>query len=245
MMASKARLLSNEIETAIEIDLVNEENSTLVDQMIGFKKTLINDITTKSFSDVYAQTISYGLFAARLHDPTLPTFSRQEAAELIPKSNPFLRKLFGYIAGPELDDRIKWIVDGLVDIFLACNVEEILKNYGNSTRTEDPIIHFYETFLSEYDPKLRKAKGVWYTPAPVVNFIIRAVDDILVNDLSMSALFTNWNKYEMEYESPIIIKNENKTIIKLIGKNMDDDSSFSKKNLNHFYQNLHFLNNFY
>jgi hypothetical protein len=200
MMASKARLLSNEIETAIEIDLVNEENSTLVDQMIGFKKTLINDITTKSFSDVYAQTISYGLFAARLHDPTLPTFSRQEAAELIPKSNPFLRKLFGYIAGPELDDRIKWIVDGLVDIFLACNVEEILKNYGNSTRTEDPIIHFYETFLSEYDPKLRKAKGVWYTPAPVVNFIIRAVDDILVNDFDLELGLADSSKIKVKVD---------------------------------------------
>jgi type I restriction-modification system DNA methylase subunit len=139
---------------------------------------LIHDITPKGFADVYAQTIAYGMFAARLHDPTLPTFSRQEAAELIPKSNPFLRKLFGYIAGPDIDDRIKWIVDSLVDIFLACNVEEILKNYGKSTKMEDPIIHFYETFLSEYDPKLRKARGVWYTPAPVVNFIVRAVDDI-------------------------------------------------------------------
>ena len=76
------------------------------------------------------QTISHGMFAARLHYPTLPTFSRQEAAELIPKSNPFLRKLFGYIAGPDIDDRIKWIVDSLVEIFLACNVLEILKNYG-------------------------------------------------------------------------------------------------------------------
>jgi predicted helicase/very-short-patch-repair endonuclease len=125
------------------------------------------------------------MFAARLHDPTLPTFSRQEAAELIPKSNPFLRKLFGYIAGPDLDDRIKWIVDSLVEIFLACNVEEILKNYGKATKMEDPIIHFYETFLSEYDPKLRKARGVWYTPAPVVNFIVRAVDDILKTEFDL------------------------------------------------------------
>ncbi len=125
------------------------------------------------------------MFAARLHDPTLPTFSRQEAAELIPKSNPFLRKLFGYIAGPDIDDRIKWIVDSLVEIFLACNVEEILKNYGKSTKMEDPIIHFYETFLSEYDPKLRKARGVWYTPKPVVNFIVRAVDDILKTEFDL------------------------------------------------------------
>jgi predicted helicase len=185
MMAGKARLLSEVIEKALNSDDINNENSTLKDQMNAFKQILIHDITAKGFADVYAQTIAYGMFAARLHDPTLPTFSRQEAAELIPRSNPFLRKLFGYIAGPDIDDRIKWIVDSLVDIFLACNVEEILKNYGKATRMEDPIIHFYETFLSEYDPKLRKARGVWYTPQPVVNFIVRAVDDILKTEFNL------------------------------------------------------------
>jgi predicted helicase len=185
MMAGKARLLSGVIEKALMSDEINQENSTLKDQMGAFKKILIHDITPKEFADVYAQTIAYGMFAARLHDPDLATFSRQEAAELIPKSNPFLRKLFGYIAGPDIDDRIKWIVDNLVEIFLACNVEEILKNYGKSTKMEDPIIHFYETFLSEYDPKLRKARGVWYTPAPVVNFIVRAVDDILKTEFDL------------------------------------------------------------
>ncbi|HEY9221070.1 MAG TPA: type ISP restriction/modification enzyme [Lutibacter sp.] len=185
MMAGKARLLSDVIGKALTSDQINQENSTLKEQMIAFKEILIHDITPKGFADVYAQTIAYGMFAARLHDPTLKTFSRQEAAELIPKSNPFLRKLFGYIAGPDIDDRIKWIVDNLTEIFLACNVEEILKNYGKSTKMEDPIIHFYETFLSEYDPKLRKARGVWYTPAPVVNFIVRAVDDILKTEFDL------------------------------------------------------------
>jgi len=185
MMAGKARLLSDVIEKALKSDDKNCEDSTLKDQVLAFKQILIHDITPKSFADVYAQTIAYGMFAARLNDPTLPTFSRQEAAELIPKSNPFLRKLFGYIAGPDIDDRIKWIVDSLVEIFLACNVGEILKNYGKTTKMEDPIIHFYETFLSEYDPKLRKARGVWYTPAPVVNFIVRAVDDILKTEFNL------------------------------------------------------------
>ncbi len=185
MMAGKARLLADVIEKAVTNDEALQENSTLHDQMNAFKEILIHDITPKGFAGVYAQTIAYGMFAARLHDPTLPTFSRQEAAELIPKSNPFLRKLFGYIAGPDIDDRIQWIVDSLVEIFLACNVEEILKNYGASTKTENPIIHFYETFLSEYDPKLRKARGVWYTPHPVVSFIVRAVDDILKTEFNL------------------------------------------------------------
>lgn len=213
MMAGKARLLADIIANALMSDEKSSSNSTLRDQMEAFKEILIHDITPKGFADVYAQTIAYGMFAARLHDATLPTFSRQEAAELIPKSNPFLRKLFGYIAGPDLDDRIKWIVDSLVDIFLACNVEEILKDYGKSTKMENPIIHFYETFLSEYDPKLRKARGVWYTPAPVVNFIVRAVDDILktefhlpqgLADTSKTKITLNtqnFNKKKQKYET--------------------------------------------
>ena len=198
MMAGKARLLSDIIEKALTSDETQNENSTLKDQMNAFKNILIHDITAKGFADVYAQTIAYGMFAARLHDATLPTFSRQEAAELIPKSNPFLRRLFGYIAGPDIDDRIKWVVDSLAEIFLACNVEEILKNYGKTKKMEDPIIHFYETFLSEYDPKLRKARGVWYTPAPVVNFIVRAVNDILKTEFDLQQGLADTSKTKIK-----------------------------------------------
>src|SRR5690554_7076998 len=201
MMAGKARLLSDIIEKSLTSDEANQENSTLKDQMLAFKEILIHDITPQGFADVYAQTIAYGMFAARLHDSTLETFSRQEAAELIPKSNPFLRKLFGYIAGPDIDDRIKWVVENLSEIFLACNVEEILKNYGKSTKMEDPIIHFYETFLSEYDPKLRKASGVWYTPQPIVNFIVRAVDDILKTEFDLPQGLADTSKTTIKVDS--------------------------------------------
>lgn len=207
MMAGKARLLSDVIEKALTSDEDNQDDSTLKEQMTAFKSILIHDITPKGFADVYAQTIAYGMFAARLHDPTLDTFSRQEAAELIPKSNPFLRKLFGYIAGPDIDDRIKWIVDNLVEIFLACNVQEILKNYGKSTKMEDPIIHFYETFLAEYDPKLRKARGVWYTPAPVVNFIVRAVDEILKTEFDLAQGLADTSKTKIKVNTQLPDKN--------------------------------------
>src|SRR5574344_1006247 len=200
MMAGKARLLSEVIEKALTSDENNSEDSTLKDQMHAFKQILIHDITPKGFAYVYAQTIAYGMFAARSHDPSLATFSRQEAYELIPKSNPFLKKLFGYIAGLDVDDRIKWIVDDLVNIFLACNVDEILKNYGKSTKMEDPIIHFYETFLSEYAPKLRKARGVWYTPAPVVNFIVRAVDEILKTDFNLPQGLADTSKTKIKVD---------------------------------------------
>ena len=215
MMAGKARLLSDIIEKSLTSDEENQENSTLKEQMLAFKQILIHDITPQGFADVYAQTIAYGMFAARLHDPTLGTFSRQEAAELIPKSNPFLRKLFGYIAGPDIDDRIKWVVENLSEIFLACNVEEILKNYGKSTKMEDPIIHFYETFLSEYDPKLRKARGVWYTPQPVVNFIVRAVDEIL----------------KTEFDLPQGLADTSKTTIKIKTQTADKRSATGYKQM--------------
>lgn len=201
MMAGKARLLSDIISKALLSDEEHQEDSSLKDQMLAFKQVLIHDITPQDFADVYAQTITYGMFAARLHDPTLDTFSRQEAAELIPKTNPFLRKLFGYIAGPDIDDRIKWVVENLTEIFLACNVKEILKNYGKSTQMEDPIIHFYETFLSEYDPKLRKSRGVWYTPQPVVNFIVRAVDDILKTDFNLPQGLSDTSKTTIKLDT--------------------------------------------
>ncbi|HCB45714.1 MAG TPA: adenine methyltransferase, partial [Algoriphagus sp.] len=202
MMAGKARLLANVIFNALESDDEHQDNSTLREQMAAFKDILIHDITNKQFSDVYAQTIAYGMFAARLYDNSLDTFSRQEAAELIPKSNPFLRKLFQYIAGYDLDDRITWIVDALADIFRAADVKSILKNFGKATKMEDPIIHFYEDFLTQYDPKLRKQRGVWYTPHPVVNFIIRAVDEILITEFGLPMGLADTSKTKIKVPIP-------------------------------------------
>jgi predicted helicase len=198
MMADKAKMLALVIEAALRSDEASQENSSLKDQMKAFQDILIHDITTRSFADLYAQTIAYGMFAARLHDPTLATFTRQEAAELIPKSNPFLRKLFQYIAGYDLDTRIVWIVDALADIFRATDVKALLTNFGSSTLQNDPIIHFYETFLAEYDPALRKARGVWYTPEPVVKFIIRAVDDILKSEFGLEEGLADTSKTKIK-----------------------------------------------
>lgn len=185
MMAAKARLLENILEKAITSDEQSADNTAIKQQYETFKNILIHDLTPQGFADIYAQTLAYGMFAARLHDDTLEDFSRQEAAELIPKSNPFLRKLFSHVAGVDIDERIKTTVDNLAEVFRATNVDELLKNFGKSTQTQDPIIHFYETFLAAYDPKLRKARGVWYTPEPVVNFIVRGVDEILKTEFGL------------------------------------------------------------
>lgn len=184
LMAGKARLLADIIAKALaassNLSMVGEPtDNSLSDQYNSFKLILIHDITPAEFADIYAQTIAYGMFAARLHDPSLHDFSRQEAAELIPRSNPFLRKLFQYIAGYDLDDRIRWVVDALADVFRATDVAALLSDFEKGGHQNDPIIHFYETFLSEYDPKLRKARGVWYTPAPVVDFMVGALHHLL------------------------------------------------------------------
>lgn len=203
MMAGKARLLQDILERAITSDEETQENTSLKGQYDTFKQILIHDLKPKGFADIYAQTLAYGMFAARLHDPTLDDFSRQEAAELIPKSNPFLRKLFGYIAGPDIDERIVTVVDNLAEVFRATNVEQLLKNFGKATQMHDPIIHFYETFLAEYDPKLRKARGVWYTPEPVVNFIVRAVDDILKTEFDLPQGLADTSKTKIKVQTDI------------------------------------------
>ena len=202
MMAGKARLMADVIEKSLNTDDEHDRRSNLKSQMISFKQMLIHDITNRSFADIYSQTIAYGMFAARYHDPTLPTFTRMEAAELIPKSNPFLRKLFQDIAGFDLDDRLVWIVDELVSIFLASDVSKIMKNFGKSTKQEDPVVHFYETFLGEYNPALRKARGVWYTPQPVVNFIVRAVDDILKDEFNLPQGLADTSKTKIKVKVP-------------------------------------------
>jgi predicted helicase len=185
LMADKARLLEEGIVRALgEHD---EEEASLRDQFDAFRRVLIHDLEERQFADIYAQTIAYGLFAARLHDSTPETFTRQSARELVPRSNPFLRNLFDYVSGAQLDDRIAWIVDTLAAMYRACDVEALLLDFGKATKTTDPFIHFYETFLAKYDPKLRKSRGVYYTPEPVVSFIVRSVDAILKRDFGLEA----------------------------------------------------------
>ena len=186
VMASKARLMASVIFDSLNIDSYvppYADSNSIRSQLTGFKDILIPDITPKEFSDIYAQTIAYGMFSARLNDQSDDTFTRSKAAALIPFYNPFLRKLFQYIAGYDLDDNIRWIVDDLADLFNYININAILKEFDKTEH--DPLIHFYETFLSEYDPALRKSRGVWYTPPPVVKFIVQTVDEILKQDFGL------------------------------------------------------------
>ena len=198
LMAGKARLLENIIEQAMSDEADTYANENIRGQYQAFKDVLIQELKPTDFADIYAQTIAYGMFAARLHDETPDDFSREEAARLIPKTNPFLRQIFNNLAGNDLDERIAWVVDDLATVFQATNIQKIMKAYAQDKRHHDPMIHFYEDFLSEYNPKLRKSKGVWYTPQPVVGFIVRAVDEILQKEFGLQEGLADYSMIEKE-----------------------------------------------
>lgn len=217
MMAGKAVIIKDIMGNALVADQKAGISTELTDQYEGFKTSLIHDITVADFADVYAETIAYGLFAARLHDNSLATFNRAEALELLPKSNPFLRNLFVYIAGPNLDDRLRRMIDDLCDVFRACDVGALMQDFGKFTARNDPFLHFYETFLAEYNPAKRKARGVWYTPEPVVNFIVRAVDEVLKTEFGLPMGLADTSKISIDWDSgqndpktgkPVMIKKD-------------------------------------
>ncbi|MBR4559124.1 MAG: N-6 DNA methylase, partial [Fibrobacter sp.] len=182
----------------------------LAGQWKSFQKVLIHDLTERQFADIYAQTICYGMFAARLHDDTPDTFSREEAATLIPKTNPFLRKVFQNVAAFDVDTSIAWIVDDLAETFRVTDMPKVMKNFGKATGQADPMIHFYEDFLRYYDPKQKKACGVYYTPEPVVHFIVNAVDEILKSRFNLSDGLADTSKVTIRQTSNLYTDNRTK-----------------------------------
>jgi len=185
-LAERMAALAQIIRDAIRAALAGEDKSgSLHQQMEGFRKVLLHDLTVEQFADMYAQSLCYGLFAARCNHALGERFTREHAAYELPKTNPFLRKMFGHIAGPELDEHIVWAVDDLAELLNRADMSAILKDFGKRTRREDPVVHFYETFLAEYDPKMRESRGVYYTPEPVVSYIVRSVDHILRQDFGL------------------------------------------------------------
>jgi len=174
-MAAKARLLRDGIARILAQD---GAAGPLGDLLAAYRRVLIADLTAEAFADLQAQTAAYGLFAARcLHDPRAGRFTRQAAA--FAETTPFLRDLFGRIAGPGIDPRIAWIADDLATLLDRADMAAVLAAFGRRGRREDPVVHFYEDFLAAYDPALRERRGVYYTPEPVVGYIVRSIDRLL------------------------------------------------------------------
>lgn len=155
----------------------------------AIKTMLVHDLTIKTFADMYAQTMVYGLFVARYYDNTLDDFTRQKARELIPNSNQFLKRFFDHIVGIDFKNNLKFVVDELCEVYSHADIGKLMGDYFKTSRGSsenyDPVIHFYEDFLKEYDPILRKKMGAFYTPQPVVDFIVKSVDSILKKEFGL------------------------------------------------------------
>ena len=199
MMAAKAAIIKDELGIALSEDPALR--SGLGGQYKSFKANLLPNLTPGEFADLYAETITYGMFAARLHDRHLETFTRQEALENLPASNPFLKGLFDYIAGPALPKRLTYIVDDLAKVLQASDPHSLFRDFGKFTARNDPFVHFYEDFLAAYNPKKRKSRGVWYTPEPVVDFIVRAVDDVLKTEFGLADGLADTDKVTVDWDT--------------------------------------------
>lgn len=197
IMGGKARRIRDNVKEMLGSD--NEKFSDLLSIKKVVIENLVADLDDEKFSDMYAQTLVYGLFAARYNDKSPDTFSRGEARDLVPKTNPFLHSFFDHIAGASFPDRLRYIVDELCEVFTHADVHKILHDfYGKEKDNKDPIIHFYEDFLKEYNAKKKMEMGVFYTPRPVVQFIVRAVDEILKKDFGIAKGLADTSKVKIK-----------------------------------------------
>ncbi|MBM4065046.1 MAG: DNA methyltransferase [Planctomycetes bacterium] len=190
VLADKTRFLRDEVITQ---ELREEEEEGKRKSITGFyeafKQYLISDLTKEGFADLYSQTITYGLFASRVRARN--GFNRELAHKNIPHTIGILRDIFKFISLEELPKQMEWIVDDIAEVLAVTDVKNILHQYFHKGKGEDPIIHFYETFLAEYDPQTRECRGVYYTPEPVVSYIVRSLHTILKESFNRKYGFAN------------------------------------------------------
>jgi type I restriction-modification system DNA methylase subunit len=183
-LAKRTRFLRDEV-IAVEIE---EDGTKGQKQIIGFfeafKKYLIGTLTEKQFADLYAQTITYGLFAARTR--ANGEFNRRLAFDYIPNTIGILRDVFRFISLEDPPKSLQIIVEDIAELLHVTDVKKILHEYYSTGKGKDPIIHFYETFLSTYDPEIRERRGVYYTPEAIVGYIVRSIHSILKTHFGFS-----------------------------------------------------------
>ena len=178
-LARRTRELQTQIATTL-----TDEDSGIYRMFSAFKKLLLTTLTPDDFADMYAQTLTYGLFAARCTLPNGTNFSRHTAYAALPPSNPFLQQLFHQVASPNLEGNVTYILDDIANLLANVPTEMLRTAFVLQAHLEDPVIHFYETFLAEYDPQRRIDRGVYYTPPQVISYIVRSVDALLKTKLN-------------------------------------------------------------
>ncbi|OGU97013.1 MAG: DNA methyltransferase, partial [Ignavibacteria bacterium RIFOXYA2_FULL_35_10] len=175
-LAKRTRFLRDEV-IKIEMEEEKEGKGKLYGFYDAFKRYLIANLKEEDFADMYSQTVAYGLFAARTRSTN--NFNRRLAFDLIPQTIGILRDVFQFISFGNLPKQMEVIIDDIAEVLNVADVNNILHNYYKAGKGEDPIIHFYETFLNIYDPETREKRGVYYTPEPVVRYIVRSVHELL------------------------------------------------------------------
>lgn len=180
MLAKKMAQIASYIREAVELTYSMEHTGGPLHKLhLNLKLDLISDLTEDDFADMYAQTVTYGLFAARATRSGDFSRSETDAAALIEHTNPFLRELLEQMTNQQSIDLDELGVTELTDLLGKVNMEAILQDFGRQKKGEDPVIHFYETFMREYDPLQKTKRGEFYTPDPAVSFIVRSVDYLL------------------------------------------------------------------
>ncbi|MBI5356945.1 N-6 DNA methylase [Candidatus Collierbacteria bacterium] len=176
-LAKRTHFLRNQVISEELKENRVEGTQTLEGYYKAFKDHLISSLTLEEFSNLFAQTITYGLFVARSR--ANDNFNRGLAYQYIPTTVGILKKVFRFISSSELPKTMEWVIDDIAEVLANSNVRQIIENYYKEGRGKDPIIHFYETFLGAYDPKEREKRGVYYTPEPVVEYIVRSIHKLL------------------------------------------------------------------
>jgi len=179
-LAKRTRFLSSLI-----LEELNEKTDIILGIYKAFKEELIESLTEESFADMYAQTISYGLSAARTQAKE-GEFSGSTAYKYIPSTIPLLRHLFYLLTGPNLPESLEWVRDDIADVLASADLSSIIEEFHTKVWTDDPVLHFYETFLAIYNPRERERCGVYYTPEPVVSYIVPSIHHILKSEFDKS-----------------------------------------------------------
>lgn len=177
-LAKRARFLRDVV--ARQLAQEKDDPGVLSGFFEAFRTYLIGALTPEDFADLFAQTITYGLFAARIRSPA--AFSRRTAYDSIPHTIGVLRDLFRFISLGDLPEQLAWCVDDIAEVLAVADAPGILDRYYREGKGSDPVVHFYETFLAQYDPAERERRGVYYTPEPVVGYIVRSLHKILKTD---------------------------------------------------------------
>ena len=171
-LAKRTRFLEHILQEEL-----SKENQEVTRLFNAFKEELIETLTKERFADLYAQTITYGLFAARMKVQN--GFKGKTAWKFIPESLPLLKEIFYSMMGPHFPESLSWIVHDISQVLEKADIPSILREFKTTRWDEDPVIHFYETFLATYNPGERQRLGVYYTPLPLVSYIVRSIPKLL------------------------------------------------------------------